>query len=55
MADNPAEQTPDKEKFAPTNVTDDPKADEDHKADFKGRDLPRGSEPATRGHARNRG
>lgn len=55
MADNPAERTPDKEKFAPANVTDDPKANDDHRADFKGRDLPRGSEPSTRDHARNRG
>jgi hypothetical protein len=55
MADNPAEQTPDKDKFAPKNVTEDPKANDDHHADFHGRDLPRGSEPATRDHARNRG
>ena len=46
---------PDAEKFAPKNVADDPKAKDDHKADFKGRDLPRGSETATREHARNRG
>lgn len=55
MADNPAEQTPDKEKFAPKNVTEDPKAKDDHRAEFKGRDLPRGSETATRDHARGRG
>lgn len=55
MADNPAEQTPDKEKFAPKNVTADPKAKDDHRADFTGRDLPRGSEEETRGAARGRG
>ena len=55
MADRPGKQTPDKQKFAPKNVTADPKANDDHRADLKGRDLPRGSEPATRAHARNRG
>ena len=55
MADNAAEQTPDKEKFAPQNVTADPKAKDDHRAEFTGRDLPRGSEPSTRDHARGRG
>lgn len=55
MTDNPAERTPDKEKFAPKNVTDDPKAKDDHRADFKGRDLPRGSEVETRSAARGRG
>ena len=55
MTDNPAEPTPDKEKFAPENVTADPKAKDDHRAEFKGRDLPRGSEPSTRDHARGRG
>lgn len=55
MADNPAKPQPDAQKFAPKNVTDDPKANQDHHADFKGRDLPRGSETATRDHARNRG
>ena len=55
MADDPAEQTPDKKKFAPKNVTDDPKAKQDHRAEFKGRDLPRGSEVETRGAARDRG
>ena len=55
MADNPAAQTEDKDKFAPKNVTDDPKANQDHQAEFKGRDLPRGSENATRDHARGRG
>lgn len=55
MPDNPAEQTPDKDKFAPKHVTADPKASDDHTADFKGRDLPRGSEPSTRDHARGRG
>lgn len=52
---NPAKPEPDSEKFAPKNVTKDPKANDDHHADFHGRDLPRGSEPATRDHARNRG
>lgn len=55
MTDDPAKPQPDAEKFAPKNMTDDPKANDDHKADFKGRDLPRGSEPATRDHARGRG
>ena len=42
------------EKFSPKNVA---KANEgkDHRGQFKGRDLPRGSETATRGHARGRG
>lgn len=52
---NPAKPEPGAEKFAPKNVTKDPKADQDHHAEFQGRDLPRGSEPATRDHARNRG
>ena len=52
---DPARPQPDAAKFAPQNVTLDPKVNEDHKADFKGRDLPRGSENATRDHARNRG
>ena len=55
MADNTAEQTSNKDKFAPKNVTQDPRANQDHRAEFKGRDLPRGSEVATRDHARNRG
>ena len=55
MAENPAEQTPDKEKFAPQNVTADPKANDDHRGEFKGRDLPRGSEVETRNAARGRG
>lgn len=55
MADNPAEQTPDKEKFAPKNVTHDPKAKDDHHAEFKGRDLPRGSEVETRNSSNRRG
>lgn len=55
MTDNPAEQTPDKDKFAPKNVTDDPKVNQDHRAEFKGRDLPRGSEVETRNAARGRG
>ena len=52
MADDPSKPTPDEEKFAPKNVTKDPKANDDHHADFKGRDLPRGSETETREHAR---
>ena len=55
MTDNPAERTPDKEKFAPKNVIDDPNAKDDHSAEFKGRDLPRGSEVETRSAARRRG
>lgn len=55
MTDNPAERTPDKKKFAPENVTDDPKAKDDHRAELKGRDLPRGSEVETRNAARGRG
>ena len=55
MADDPAEQTPDKEKFAPRNMTDDPRLGQDHRGDFKGRDLPRGSEVETRNAARDRG
>ena len=55
MADDPSKPTPDEEKFAPKNVTKDPKANDDHHADFKGRDLPRGSETATREHARGGG
>lgn len=55
MPDHPARRTPDSAKFAPEHVTKDPKAKDDHRADFQGRDLPRGSEPATRDHARNRG
>lgn len=54
-ANNPAAPQSDKDKFAPQNVTDDPKAKDDHTADFKGRDLPRGSEPSTRDHARGPG
>lgn len=52
MADDPTKQPPDTEKFAPGNVTEDPKGHQDHRAEFKGRDLPRGSETATREHAR---
>lgn len=55
MADDPVEQPQDKEKFAPSNVTADPKASDDHRADFKGRDLPRGSEVETRKASRRRG
>lgn len=55
MADDPSKPTPNDEKLAPRNVTKDPKANQDHHIDFKGRDLPRGSENATRDHARNRG
>lgn len=55
MADKPDEPTPDKDKFAPRNVTKDPKAKEDRRAEFKGRDLPRGSEVETRNAARGRG
>lgn len=55
MTEKPVEQAPDKEKFAPENVTADPKAKDDHRAEFQGRDLPRGSEPSTRDHARGRG
>ena len=55
MADNPADQTEDKDKFAPKNVTKDPKANDDHHADFHGRDLPRGSEVETRDSSNRRG
>ena len=55
MSDNPADQTEDKDKFAPKNVAKDPKANDDHRGDFHGRDLPRGSEPETRGAAGRRG
>lgn len=55
MANNPAAQTPDKDKFAPEHVTADPKAHQDHRGEFSGRDLPRGSEEETRGAARGRG
>ncbi|MBX9897025.1 MAG: hypothetical protein K2Y17_03865 [Qipengyuania sp.] len=55
MADHPGKQTPDKQKFAPKNVTADPKANDDHRADLKGRDLPRGSEVETREASGGRG
>lgn len=55
MADNPAKPQSDKDKFAPKNMTDDPKAHEDHRADLKGRDLPRGSEVETRNSSNRRG
>lgn len=55
MADDPTKQPADKDKFAPKRVTDDPKPGQDHRGEFKGRDLPRGSEPSTRDHARGRG
>lgn len=55
MAEDPRKPTPNEEKFAPKNVSEDPKARDDHRANFKGRDLPRGSEVETRNAARGRG
>ena len=55
MADNPTRQIADKDKFAPQHVTADPKPGQDHRGEFKGRDLPRASEPSTRDRARGRG
>ncbi len=55
MADNPAERTPDKEKFAPKNVTADPNAHIDHRDQTGKRDLARGSETATRDASQHRG
>lgn len=52
---DPARPQADKDKFAPEKVKDDPKAAQDHRGEFKGRDLPRGSEVETRAAARNRG
>lgn len=54
MADDPAKTTADKDRFAPEHVTADPKPGQDHRAAFKGRDLPRGSEVETRAAARGR-
>ena len=58
---DPSKPTPNEEKFKPENVTEmrkaggPPKADPNKPADTGGRDLSRGSEPATRGSSGNRG
>lgn len=52
---DPAKPKADKDKFAPKNVTQDPKTNDDHHAEFKGRDLPRGSEVETRNSSNRRG
>ena len=55
MNDNdPGTPTPNEEKFKPQNVAEDGKRSENRPADTKGRDLPRGSEPDTRGASKNR-
>ncbi len=49
MNDNdPSKPTPNQEKFKPQNVAKDVKRGENHPADTKGRELPRGSETETR-------
>lgn len=50
MADrNPAKPEPNEEKFKPRNVAEEQKRGANQPADARGRDLPRGSEPETRG------
>ncbi len=51
---DPTKPEANKEKFAPKNVAeaDDSK---DHRKEIEGRDMPRGSEPSSRSHARGRG
>lgn len=46
---NPAKPEPNEEKFKPHNVAKDQKHEANQPADTRGRDLPRGSEPETRG------
>ncbi|WP_165271739.1 hypothetical protein [Pelagerythrobacter rhizovicinus] len=46
---DPAKPETNEEKFKPQNVAEDQKRDADKPADTGGRDLPRGSEPETRG------
>lgn len=52
---DPTKPTPNDKKFAPQNVTEDPKGDKGRPADTGGRDLPRGSEPETRNSSNRRG
>jgi len=55
MNDNdPSKPTPDSEKFKPQNVADEVKRGENRSADTADRDLPRGSEPDTRGASKLR-
>ena len=51
---DPTKPEADKDKFAPKNVAEADKT-KNHRGEFTGRDLPRGSETATRSHARGRG
>ena len=46
---DPAKPTPNEEKFKPQNVAEDKKRGANRSADDRERDLPRGSEPETRG------
>lgn len=46
---DPAKPTPNEEKFKPQNVAKDHKRGSGRSADAEERDLPRGSEPETRG------
>ena len=52
---DPTKPMPNSEKFAPKNVTEDPRGDKQLPADTNGKDVPRGSEVETRNSSNRRG